>query len=58
VPSSFGAVIFGSTAPYLRSWTAAYGSPYWFTVYFIVLCVIALVTVRLLPETAGRDLSE
>jgi MHS family alpha-ketoglutarate permease-like MFS transporter len=57
LPSSLGAVLFGSTAPYLRSWSAAYASPYLFTGYFVVLCLIAVLTVRTLPETAGRDLS-
>jgi MFS transporter, MHS family, alpha-ketoglutarate permease len=57
LPSSLGAVIFGGTAPYLRSWAAAYVSPFAFTAYFVVLCLIALVAVRKLPETLGRDLA-
>jgi MFS transporter, MHS family, alpha-ketoglutarate permease len=58
LPSSIGAVLFGGTAPYLRSWAAAYVSPFAFTAYFMVLCLIALVAVRKLPETLGRDLSQ
>jgi MFS transporter, MHS family, alpha-ketoglutarate permease len=58
LPSSLGAVIFGGTAPYLRSWAAAYVSPFAFTVYFMVLCLIALIAVRKLPETLGRDLAK
>ena len=56
IPSSFGAVIFGGTAPYLKALAAAHGSPYLFTGYYCVLCIIAVVVVRTLPETVGRDL--
>ncbi|MPR05439.1 MFS transporter [Microvirga tunisiensis] len=58
IPSSMGAVLFGSTAPYLRSWSTAYVSPLAFTAYFILLAVIGLIAVRQLPETRGRDLAD
>jgi MHS family alpha-ketoglutarate permease-like MFS transporter len=58
IPSSLGGVLFGGTAPYLRAWAAEYVSPWAFTAYFMTLCLIALIAVRLLPETRGRDLSD
>lgn len=57
LPSSIGAVVFGGTAPYLRSWAEAHGSTFWFTGYVVVVCLIALVATRRLPETLGRDLA-
>lgn len=58
IPSSLGGVLFGGTAPYLRAWAAEYVSPWAFTAYFMTLCLIALIAVRLLPETRGRDLAD
>ena len=58
IPSSIGAVVFGGTAPYLRTWASVNGSVDWFTAYVVVLCLIALITTIRLPETKGRDLSE
>jgi MFS transporter, MHS family, alpha-ketoglutarate permease len=58
IPSSFSAVLFGGTAPYLKTWMTAYISPYAFTAYFMVLMLISLVAVWSLKETRGRDLAE
>jgi MFS transporter, MHS family, alpha-ketoglutarate permease len=58
LPSSVCAVVFGGTAPYLKSWAFLQGHPAWFTLYFAGLCIVALIAVRFLPETKGRDLLE
>jgi MHS family alpha-ketoglutarate permease-like MFS transporter len=58
IPSSLTAVLFGGTAPYLKSWLTAYVSPNAFIFYFMTLTVIAVLAVRfLVVETKGRDLS-
>ncbi|KQV12120.1 hypothetical protein ASC97_32320 [Rhizobium sp. Root1203] len=58
IPSSFGAVLFGATAPYMKTFATAYASPFLFTGYYCVLCLVALITMRMMPETVGRDLEE
>lgn len=58
LPSSLCAVIFGGTAPYLKTWLTAYFSPNAFIFYFMALALVAVVSVRLLvPETRERDLT-
>lgn len=58
IPSSVSAVIFGGTAPYLKSWLTAYISPNAFIFYFMALALIAVLAVRfLVTETRGRDLA-
>lgn len=58
IPASLAAVLFGGTAPYLRTWMDKNVGVWTFTGYVIVLFVVALATVRRLPETRGRDLAE
>lgn len=60
IPSSISAVVFGGTAPYLKSWLTAYISPDAFIIYFMVLSLVAFIAVKVLvrPELCGRDLSE
>ncbi|XAS74226.1 MFS transporter [Micrococcaceae bacterium Sec5.1] len=58
IPSSIGAVVFGGTAPFLRSWAEVNLNTWWFTGYVIVLALIALVTARMIKEPRGRDLSK
>ncbi|MNU00403.1 hypothetical protein D3C72_2435270 [compost metagenome] len=51
-------MLFGGTAPYLKSWLTAYVSPNAFIFYFMTLTLIAVLAVRfLVVETKGRDLS-
>ncbi|MFW0755006.1 MFS transporter [Pseudomonas sp. H11T01] len=58
IPSSVSAVIFGGTAPYLKSWLTAYVSPDAFIFYFMALALMAVLAVRcLVKETRGRDLA-
>ncbi|MFD2883946.1 MFS transporter [Pseudomonas lini] len=58
IPSSVSAVIFGGTAPYMKSWLTAYVSPNAFIFYFMTLALIAVLAVRfLVKETRGRDLA-
>lgn len=58
IPSSFSAVIFGGTAPYLKTWLTAYVAPNAFIFYFMFLAMLAVLAVRfLVVETRGRDLT-
>ncbi|MGI5125282.1 MFS transporter [Pseudonocardia sp. CA-107938] len=57
VPYSIAVALFGGTAPYLQAWFASIGAPGAFYWYAIGLAVISVVTVVLMPETKGRDLS-
>lgn len=59
LPSSLSAVLFGGTAPYLKSWLTATVSPNAFIFYFMALALIAVIAVRfLVMETRGKDLNE
>lgn len=57
VPYSIAVALFGGTAPYLQTWLASVGASRAFDLYAIGLVVISIVTVVLMPETRGRDLS-
>ena len=58
IPSSISAVVFGGTAPYLKTWLTAYVSPNAFIFYFMALALTATIAVRMLvPETRARDLT-
>lgn len=59
LPSSLSAVLFGGTAPYLKTWLTAYVSPNAFIFYFMALALVAVLAIRfLVVETRGRDLAQ
>lgn len=55
IPYSIAIAAFGGTAGYVLTWI---GNPYTFAIYSMVLLLISVVTVFLLPETKGKDLSQ
>lgn len=55
IPYAIAIAAFGGTAGYVLTWI---GNPYTFAIYSIVLLLISVVTVFLLPETKGKDLSQ
>jgi MHS family alpha-ketoglutarate permease-like MFS transporter len=57
VSTSFAAVVFGGTAPYLNTWLTSIGKHWMFTGYTVVLCAIATIVVLTMKETRGIDLS-
>ena len=57
VPYSIAVALFGGTSPYLQAWFASIGAPGAFYWYAIGLAVISVITIVLMPETRGRDLS-
>ncbi|MEW1981310.1 MFS transporter [Citricoccus sp. NPDC079358] len=48
--------IFGGTAPYLNTWLSSIGMHGLFVGYMIVLCLVSVVVIIKMPETARRDL--
>jgi MHS family alpha-ketoglutarate permease-like MFS transporter len=58
VPYSLAVALFGGTAPYLQTYFSRHHLPAAFTVYAVVLQIITLITVWLMPETRGVDLSD
>ena len=46
--------IFGGTAPYLNTWFSSLGLHELFVGYMVLLCVISVLVIWRMPETAGR----
>jgi MHS family alpha-ketoglutarate permease-like MFS transporter len=57
VPYSIAVALFGGTAPYLQTLFAEIGRPGLFLGYAIMLLLVSGLTVYLLPETRGIDLT-
>ncbi|MDX3569323.1 MFS transporter [Streptomyces sp. ID05-47C] len=57
VPYSVASAVVGGTAPYLQTYLAGRGMPLVFTPYSMALLAVGVVTVALMPETKGRDLT-
>jgi MFS family permease len=53
-------IVASGLTPLIAAWlvTRGDGSLWWVSTYAVVVAVISLVSARLLPETAGRDLDE
>lgn len=56
--SSFSVAIFGGTAPYLNAWLTSIGLSWVFSVYIMVLGVLAIIAAVMIRETRGVPLSE
>jgi MFS transporter, MHS family, alpha-ketoglutarate permease len=57
VPYSVAVALFGGTAPYLQTYFNQRHAPAVFIWYSIGLGVVTMITVWLMPETKGLDLS-
>lgn len=56
--SSLSVAIFGGTAPYLNTYLSGSGHEHLYTVYVMVLGLVAVAAGLIIRETAGRDLAE
>ena len=55
---SLSVAVFGGTAPYIFQWFTSKDLTHISGIYVVVLCVLTLVSMRILPETKGIDLRE
>jgi len=56
LPYSLTVALFGGTAPYVLQLLTFHGWQSWFRGYVCAVCLVTVVSVRLLPETKGTDL--
>ncbi|MBB4038818.1 MHS family alpha-ketoglutarate permease-like MFS transporter [Microvirga flocculans] len=56
--SSLSVAIFGGTAPYLNTWLNSIGMSWVFSVYIMVLGLLAVIAAMMIRETKGVPLSE
>ena len=56
--SSFSVAIFGGTAPYLNTWLTSIGLSWVFSVYIMVLGLLAIIAAIMIRETRGVPLNE
>ena len=55
---SLSVAVFGGTAPYIFQWFTAHDLAWASGMYVMVLCVLTIVSMKILPETKGIDLRE
>ncbi|MGV0343661.1 MFS transporter [Corynebacterium lehmanniae] len=55
---SLSVAVFGGTAPYIFQWFTAQGLTHVSGIYVVVLCVLTLISMKILPETKGIDLRD
>ena len=55
---SLSVAVFGGTAPYIFQWFTAHHLAWASGMYVMVLCVLTIVSMKILPETKGIDLRE
>jgi len=55
---SLSVAVFGGTAPYIFQWFTSQGLTHVSGIYVVVLCVLTLISMKILPETKGIDLRD
>ena len=55
---SLSVAVFGGTAPYIFQWFTSHDLAHISGIYVVVLCVLTLISMKILPETKGIDLSD
>ena len=55
---SLSVAVFGGTAPYIFQWFTSQGLTHISGIYVVVLCVLTLISMKILPETKGIDLRD
>ncbi|WJY67545.1 MFS transporter [Corynebacterium auris] len=55
---SLSVAVFGGTAPYIFQWFTTHDLTHISGTYVVVLCVLTLVSMKILPETKGIDLRD
>ena len=55
---SLSVAVFGGTAPYIFQWFTAHDLTHISGIYVVVLCVLTLISMKILPETKGIDLRD
>lgn len=55
---SLSVAVFGGTAPYIFQWFTSHDLAHISGIYVVVLCVLTLISMKILPETKGIDLRD
>ena len=55
---SLSVAVFGGTAPYIFQWFTSHDLTHISGIYVVVLCVLTLISMKILPETKGIDLRD
>lgn len=55
---SLSVAVFGGTAPYIFQWFTSHDLAHISQIYVVVLCVLTLISMKILPETKGIDLRD
>ena len=55
---SLSVAVFGGTAPYIFQWFTSHDLTHVSGIYVVVLCVLTLISMKILPETKGIDLRD
>ncbi|MGV0380559.1 MFS transporter [Corynebacterium lehmanniae] len=55
---SLSVAVFGGTAPYIFQWFTAHDLTHISGIYVVMLCVLTLISMKILPETKGIDLRD
>mgnify|MGYP002718262593 FL=1 len=55
---SLSVAVFGGTAPYIFQWFTSQGLTHVSGIYVVVLCVLTLISMKILTETKGIDLRD
>lgn len=55
---SLSVAVFGGTAPYIFQWFTSHDLTHISGIYVVVLCVLTLISMKVLPETKGIDLRD
>ena len=53
---SLSVAVFGGTAPYIFQWFTAHDMTWASGSYVVVLCILTIISMKILPETKGIDL--